>query len=143
MKVSACRRPITLLDHLVEVGIVPDVVICDRFLLGSLHDAVAGRWPVEPRVTRWSQATEDITGFRRLVADGPLSIDPASRNLARVGLSQAIVAGDDQGSVRLQKRRAHMSRDDVAVSGVLACGELARVLARRPASGHLRFALAG
>ena len=136
-------RPATLLDHLVEVGISPDVIFCDRFNIGSLHDAVAGRWPVEPRITRWSEATEDISGFRRLVADGPLSIDPASRNLARVGLSQAIVAGDDQGSVRLQKRRAHMSRDDVAVSGVLACGELARLLARRPASGHLRFALAG
>ena len=119
------------------------MIICDRFILGSLQDAVAGRWPIEPRVTRWSsEATEDITGFRRLVADGPLSIDPASRNLARVGLSQAIVAGDDQGSVRLQKRRAHMSRDDVAVSGVLAVRRTrAHPGASSSASGHIRFAL--
>ena len=42
-------RPSTLLDHLVEVGIVPDVVYCDRFALGALMDAVAGRWQVIPR----------------------------------------------------------------------------------------------
>ena len=39
-------RPATLLDHLVEIGIVPEVIYCDRFALGTLKDAVAGRWPV-------------------------------------------------------------------------------------------------
>ena len=92
--------------------------------------AVAGRWPIVDRVTRWSGATDDISGFRRLVADGPLSIAPECRALARVGLSQAVVNSDDQGSVRLAKRRHGRSRDDVAVAGVLACGALARSLAR-------------
>ena len=67
-------RPSALIDHLVGVGIKPETIYCDRFALGTLKDAVAGRWPTVDRVARWSDATEDITGFRRLVADGPLSI---------------------------------------------------------------------
>ena len=123
-------RPQVLIDHLVQQGIKPATIFCDRFLLGSLQDAVAGRWPVVARRTRWSEATEDIASFRKLVADGPLSIVPAGRSLARVSLSQASVAADDQGSVRLQKRAHGRSRDDVAVSGVLAAGALVRALER-------------
>ena len=69
-------RPATLIAHLVSVGILPQTIYCDRFALGTLKDAVAGRWPVVDRVTRWSEATDDISGFRRLVADGPLSFAP-------------------------------------------------------------------
>ena len=126
-------RPATLVDHLLGIGIVPDTVYCDRFAIGTFKDVVAGRWPVVDRVARWSSATEDISGFCRLVEDGPLSIAEHCRDLARVGLSQAVVASDDQGSVRLQKRRHGASRDDVAAAGVLAGGALARILARRPA----------
>ena len=110
-------RPVVLVDHLVGRGIVPQVLFCDRFMLGTLQDVVAGRWPVVSRVTRWSEATEDIAAFRRLAADGPLSITKECRALARVGLSEASVQSDDQGSVRLVKRRAARSRDDVAVGG--------------------------
>ena len=147
-------RPTALLDHLTAVGIVPAVIYCDRFILGTLEDAVAGRWPVVPRVTRWSEATEDIAAFRRLAADGPLSIVPEGRALARVGLSEASVASDDQGSVRLVKRRASRSRDDVAVAAVLAAwgacagaGEAAEAppaahRASRVSRQHLRTAVA-
>ena len=128
-------RPATLIDHLLASGIIPESVYCDRFAIGTFKDVVAGRWPVVDRVARWSSATEDISGFRRLVEDGPLSIAEHCRDLARVGLSQAVVASDDQGSVRLQKRRHGASRDDVAAAGVLAGGALARILARRPARG--------
>ena len=136
-------RPSTLIDHLVEIGITPEVVYCDRFALGTLKDAVAGRWPVLDRVARWSEATEDISGLRRLVADGPLSIAPECRALARVGLSQAVVHSDDQGSVRLAKRRHGRSRDDVAAGAILSCGALARILLRSRPRPRLRFALAG
>ena len=136
-------RPATLIAHLVSVGILPQTIYCDRFALGTLKDAVAGRWPVVDRVTRWSEATDDISGFRRLVADGPLSIAPECRALARVALSQASVHSDDQGSVRLAKHRHGRSRDDVAVAGVLACGALARELARAGPRRRRRWALAG
>lgn len=123
-------RPSVLIDHLLGLRIVPAAVYCDRFILGTLKDVVRGRWPVNPRVTRWSEATEDISAFRKLVADGPLSVARECRGLAAVSLSQATVASDDQGSVRLQKRRHGRSRDDVAVAGVLAAGALVRELGR-------------
>ena len=91
------------------------------------------------RVARWSEATEDISGFRRLVADGPLSVTEECRALARVGLSQAVVHSDDQGSVRLAKRRHGRSRDDVAAAGVLTAGALARMLAQRPPRPRWRY----
>ena len=123
-------RPQTLIDHLVKVGISADTLYADRFVLGDLKDAVDGRWPVVARVTRWSEATEDIAGFRRLVKDGPFSVVPEAHGLVRLGMSQAVVVSDDQGSVRLKKRRDKRSRDDVAVAGVLAAGALSRALAR-------------
>ena len=135
-------RPEVLVDHLVGRGIAPAAIYCDRFLLGTLEDVVAGRWPVVPRVTRWSEATEDIAAFRRLVADGPLSIVPEGRPLARVALSEASVVSDDQGSVRLTKRRGSRSRDDVAVAGVLAAGAAVRMAGKRPAR-RARHLLAG
>ena len=135
-------RPTTLINHLVDIGIDPEVIFCDRFALGALRDAVAGRWPIVDRVARWSDATEDIAGFRRLVADGPLSIAEECRALARVALSQAVVHSDDQGSIRLAKRRHGRSRDDVAAGGILACGAMVRAMAQAP-KRRRRFALAG
>ena len=67
----------------------------------------------------------------RLVVDGPLSIVPECRALARVALSQASVASDDHGSVRLTKKRYGRSRDDVAVAGTLAAGLLVRSMSRK------------
>ena len=128
-------RPEVLINHLLGAGINPSKVLCDRFLLATLQDATEGRWPIVPRVTRWSEATEDITSFRKLAEDGPLAIAPESRALARVSLSQASVKGDDQGSLRLEKKRHGRSRDDVAVAGTLAAGALVRMMSRpaRPA----------
>ena len=123
-------RPSVLIEHVFGIGITPAAIYCDRFNLGTLEDAVRGRCPVVPRTTRWSEATEDIAAFRRLVADGPLSIVPEGRALAALALSQASVLGDDQGSMRLQKKRHGRSRDDVAVAGVLAAGALVRHLGR-------------
>ena len=92
-------RPQTLVDHLVEQGIIPEAVYCDSFELGELKGAVNGRWPLVKRRTRWSESTEDISAFRRFVKDGPLSITPESIGLARLGLSQATAFSDQQGSV--------------------------------------------
>ena len=85
-------------------------------------------------MARWSEATEDIAGLRKLAIDGPLSIVAECRGLARLGLWQATVHSDDQGSVRLAKKRNRRSRDDVAAAGVLSVGAMARELnqPRRP-----------
>ena len=132
-------RPEVLINHLLTIGINPQKVLCDRFLLGALQDATDGRWPIVPRVTRWSEGTEDITGFRKLCEDGPLSIAPECRALARVSFSQASVKGDDQGSLRLEKKRHGRSRDDVAVAGTLAAGALVREM-NRPKKPSWRYA---
>ena len=130
-------RPEVLIDHLVEQGIDPRRILLDRFLFNTLRDIVGGRWPITKRVTRWSEATEDIAAFRSMVADGPMSIVPEGRALARMSLSQAAVRSDDQSSVRLVKRRHSRSRDDLAVAGTLAAGEFVR----RTAKPH-EFAMA-
>ncbi len=119
-------RPEVLIDHLVDVGIDPELVLADRFCLGALRDAIDGRWPIAERVTRWSEATEDIAAFRKLAEDGPLSIVPQCRALARVSLGQAHVKSDDQGSLRIEKKQHGRSRDDVAVAATLAAGEVVR-----------------
>ena len=132
-------RPSVLIEHLFGLGIHPAAIYCDRFHLGQLEDAVRGRCPVVPRTTRWSEATEDIAAFRRLVADGPLSIVAEGGALAALALSQASVLSDDQGSVRLQKKRHGRSRDDVAVCGVLAAGALVRHLGREQHRPRWRY----
>ena len=132
-------RPETLVNHLLSIGIHPSKVLCDRFLLASLQDATDGRWNISPRVTRWSEGTFDITAFRKLAEDGPLSIVPECRALARMSLSQASVKGDDQGSLRLEKKRHGRSRDDVAVCATLAAGALVRELSR-PSKPSWRYA---
>ena len=123
-------RPSTLLAHMVERGIQPSLILADRFKESDFRDVVARRWPFRLRATRWSEATEDVSAFRELVKDGPMSIAPECRALAGVSIAQAAVQVDGD-SVRVVKRAGRRSRDDVAVAGVLAAGELARRL-RRP-----------
>ena len=103
------------------------MILCDRFVLGTLRDAVAGRWPIVPRVTRWSEATEDISAFRRLVADGPLSIAPECRALAVV---RSLLG--DRGRATIRGRYASRRSDTAGPvttwrsPGVLAAGAVVR-----------------
>ena len=114
---------------------VPGTVICDLFRLPELRDATKGAATLVPRRARWSEASSDIRGLRKLAGDGPLCVDSGSRALLSASLAGALVAADDAGNVRMVKRGTNnTSRDDVAAALVLAAGELARVLARpRPA----------
>ncbi len=110
----------------------PEVVICDRFRLNELRDC-ARSVPVMPRVTRWSEASEDIRALRKIAADGPLACEAASRPLLEVSFSGALVKSDDQGSVRLVKRDTNnTARDDVAQALTLAVGEFARRMSHPP-----------
>lgn len=102
----------------------PASVTCDRFRLSDLLDATAGTVPVEPRMTRWSTAAEDIRALRKLALDGPLSCAEGSRLLIAASLAQATVKSDDAGSTRLAKRDPsnNTARDDVAAALTLAAG---------------------
>ena len=105
----------------------PARVLCDRFRLPELHDVVRGAVPLFPRISRWSESSEDIRALRKIAADGPLAVAPESRGLLTASLAVAMVANDDAGNVRMQKRGTNnQARDDVAAAAVLAAGSWVR-----------------
>ena len=105
----------------------PSVIVCDRFRLGELQDAVRGRVPVVPRVQRWSDSSEDVRACRRLSLDGPLAIAHESRALLSASLAVAKVESDTSGNLRLTKRGTNnQARDDVVAALVLAAGRHTR-----------------
>lgn len=114
----------------------PRFIICDRFKLNSLRDAV-NFCPIVDRVTRWSEATEDIESLRRGVKDGPLTVSECSRPLLLASVAVSKVENDKQGSVRQVKRGTNNeARDDVAVAWTLAAGERERLPKPKPAPRH-------
>ena len=116
-----------LWDAIVERWGFPCLTICDRFRLPELQDAIGMSTPIEPRVSRWSEAAFDIRALRRLVKDGPMVVSEDSRALLIASLAVAHVKNDDQGSFRLVKRdHNNTSRDDVAAALVLAAGAYER-----------------
>jgi len=120
--------PSMLVDAIVSAWGRPELILCDRFRLADLQD-VAGSIPLSPRVTRWSEASEDIRAVRTMAKDGPLSCVELSRGLLAASLSVARVKNDDAGSFRLIKRGTNnQARDDVASALTLACGGLSRWL---------------
>ena len=101
----------------------PAGIVCDRFRIGELRDAVEGRCPIEGRVSRYSEAAADIRALRSMAKDGPLWIEPESAPLIGASLAVAMVKSDDQGSTRLVKRGTkNQARDDVAAALTLAAG---------------------
>ena len=116
----------------------PSVIVCDRFRLSDLLDAAGGRVRIVPRVTRWSEAAEDIRALRGMAADGPLSVAQDARALLTASLSAAMVRNDDQGNTRLIKRgHNNAARDDVAAALVLAAGALSRAPKPKPVRLHV------
>lgn len=117
-----------------------ETVTCDRFRLPELRDAAPGV-RLLPRVSRWSESTEDIRALRRLALDGDLGVETAGRGLLTASLSAALVANDDAGNVRLLKRGTNnQARDDAAAALILAAGALARAPRR---AGRFRLHVVG
>ena len=136
------QPPAALYRAVCEAWGRPERILCDRFRLPELRDAIGARGPqVIPRVARWSEASEDIRALRKLAADGPLAVAPESRPLLTASLAAAMVANDDAGNVRLRKRGTNnTSRDDVAAALAICAGSLQRNLSR-PARRGFRHAL--
>lgn len=105
----------------------PRYIVCDRFRYGELQDANRGRVRLVPRISRWSEASEDIRGLRRWALDGPLSVERKSAKLIEASLAVAVVKSDDQGSQRLVKGSTNnTARDDCAMALLLAAGAASR-----------------
>ena len=100
----------------------PSVIVCDRFRIAELDDAVPRGWQIDSRVTRWSECAADIRDLRRGVLDNGFSFSECSRELIAASLAIAKVRSDDQGNVRLVKADKNKGRDDVCAAMVLAAG---------------------
>ena len=104
----------------------PAHVIADRFQIKALADATNGVKLIG-RVTRWSEASEDIRATRKMALDGPMNVEPESRPLLAASLAHALVKNDDAGNSRLVKDSANNTgRDDVAAALQLGCGSYIR-----------------
>ena len=104
----------------------PQFMVADRFRQHELLDSNPG-CPVQARISRWSESSEDIRGLRALALDGPLAIAPHSRALIQYSLSVSKVENDDSGNARLIKLGPNnCARDDVSSALVLAAGALSR-----------------
>ena len=113
-------------EHCYEAWGPPQLIVADRFKFETLRPLVRD-CPLIRRISRWSEASEDIGALRKMAADGPLSVEETSRSLLRASLSVSEVKNDDQGSVRLVKKGFNnCSRDDISASLVLAAGVLHR-----------------
>ena len=123
----------------------PARIICDRFRLPELQDTLRGLGIfLEPRVTRWSEASEDIRTLRKMAKDGPLSVDKDSRSLIQASLAVSRVKNDDQGSVRLAKKGTNnTARDDVAAALLLAAGGWERAVRKGSRKGGLVSSVIG
>ena len=112
---------------------VPARVVCDRFRLPDLQDAIGTACPIEPRVSRWSEASADVRALRKGVMDGPFAVHERSQDLLTVSLAAARVKNDEQGNFRLLKKDPlhNTGRDDVAAALVLAAGAWERA-SRQP-----------
>ena len=102
----------------------PARIICDRFRLAELQDEIGPSGPfIEPRQTRWSEASEDIRALRKMSKDGPLAVERESRSILQASLSVAFIKNDEQGSFRLVKKSGdNCARDDAAAALLLAAG---------------------
>ena len=116
-----------LLDTVNDLWGAPSAIISDRFRIAEIEDHAPCE--VVPRVTRWSEAAEDIRILRKWALDGPLAVEQTSRKLITASLMVSMIKSDDQGNTRLSKRGFNgEARDDVAAALLLAVGEMERQL---------------
>ena len=128
------QPPAALWESIRERWGIPVAIVCDRFRLAEMQDAVKGACPIEPRITRWSDSSFDIRALRAGVLDGPLAVSHESRRLLAASIAVATVKTDDAGNVRMVKSSNNTARDDVAAALALVGGAWARA-ERSPGSG--------
>ena len=131
------QPPAALWDSIQDRWGVPARIVCDRFRLPEMLDALQGGCNVEPRITRWSEAAFDIRALRKGAKDGPLAVVKDDRALVAASLAVSTIKNDDQGSFRLVKSSNNTARDDVAAALALAAGAYARDAAKPKRRGYL------
>ena len=129
------QPPAALMEAITAEWGEPELIVCDRFRLGELRDCVNGT-AIVARVSRWSEAGDDIRALRRLVKDGPFTVADTSRPLLAASLAVCMVKNDDQGNTRLAKKGSNnTARDDVGAALVLGAGVYQRARSQPKRSG--------
>ena len=121
-------RPGYVVEQVIRRWGRPAGFTADRFRVPELVDVAQGI-PVNTRMTRWSESTQDIGALRRGIKDGPLTIEHGSRALIGASLAAAMVKNDSAGNVRLIKRGTNnQARDDVCAALILSGGVFSRYM---------------
>jgi phage terminase large subunit-like protein len=113
-----------LLTEAFELYGVPSVIICDRWRLGELTDALrkigATRIPILTRGQGFKDGAEDVRGFRAAVLSKRVSVP---RCLTwRVTMAGSRVETDPAGNAKLSKK-SQRARDDLAAAAILCIAE--------------------
>ena len=90
-----------------------------------MRDAIGNTCRVEPQgYSVVSSSSADIRALRKICRDGPLSVDPGSRNLLIVSMSAAHVENDNGGQFQAYQEVVsnNQARDDVAAAADVGCG---------------------
>lgn len=130
--------PTVILGEAMERWGVPALIVCDRWRLGEVCDAMASARlpvPVETRGQGWKDGGEDVRLFRRALLSG--RVTPVPSGLMAYSLAESRTARDAAGNEKLVKRRKGQSRDDPACAAVMAVAAGERS-ATAPAPAPLR-----
>ena len=111
---------------------VPDAILCDRWRLGELYDAMGELGigaAVIPRGMGFKDGAEDVRRFRSALLDRLLR--PAPSLLLTQAMREATVMADPAGNEKLAKStqggRRRRARDDAAAAAILAGSHLHKV----------------
>ena len=118
----------------------PAAVVCDRWRIGELGDAMLALDIDAEFVARgqgFKDGGEDVRDFRKGILTG--AVRPAPSLLLRSAMREAVTVADPAGSEKLAKMteggRRRRARDDAAAAAILAAAHLVRYRAREAAMG--------
>ncbi len=139
---SGCVPDVSLmLAEAFEVYGTPRLIVCDRWRLGELTDALrklGANIPILTRGQGFRDGAEDVRQFRKAVLSGNVHV---KRCLTwRVTMAGSRVETDAAGNAKLSKK-SQKARDDLAAAAIIAIAEGYRQ-ANKPESKAPKYAWA-
>jgi phage terminase large subunit-like protein len=101
----------------------PSVIVCDRWRLGELTDAlikIGANVPIVTRGQGFKDGAEDVRAFRKAVLSGDVSVPRALT--WRVTMAGSRVETDAAGNAKISKK-SQRARDDLAAAAIIAVAE--------------------
>ena len=114
----------------------PSGIVCDSYRSAELQSVVGSRVRIIERSRSGGEATSNVQALRKLLLDTASGVTQESRALLAAAFEQTNLVIDNAGLTKVVKRDQRRSRDDAAMSLLLAAGEQAR----RPAPVKWRAA---